>query len=148
MRPVLYVDMDGVLVDVHAQVLKHYGQEGIDNIGTILDGDAEMFRLAEPMPGAVEAFNKLNEKFNVYILSTAPWELPEVWKIKREWVEKHLGDVAYKKLILSNNKGLMIGDYLIDDRTANGASEFVGQHIQFGQPGVEDWNQVLNHLNL
>ena len=103
MKPVLYVDMDGVLVDVKSQVVNHYGKQGLNHIGAILDEDASMFELAEPMPGAVEAFEKLCKKFNVYILSTAPWELPEVWKIKREWVEKYLGKNAYKKLILSNN---------------------------------------------
>ena len=32
--------------------------------------------LMKPMPGAVEAFEALSEAFDVYILSTAPWENP------------------------------------------------------------------------
>ena len=73
----------------------------------------------------------LTEHFDVYILSTAPWNNPSAWSDILLWVQKHLGDIAYKRLILSSNKNLNAGDYLIDDRTANGASDFKGEHIHF-----------------
>ena len=72
--------------------------------------------------------------------------MPESWTHKRMWVSKHLGKHAYKKLILSNHKNLLSGDYLIDDRTANGAGEFSGELIQFGSDKFPDWSSVLNYL--
>ena len=39
-----------------------------------------------------------------------------------------------------------IGDYLIDDRTANGAGEFKGEHIHFKTDRFKDWKDVLNYL--
>ncbi|NCG08090.1 MAG: 2-C-methyl-D-erythritol 4-phosphate cytidylyltransferase, partial [Verrucomicrobia bacterium] len=60
-------------------------------------------------------------RFDSYILSTAPWGNPTAWSDKLEWVKKHLGEVAKKRLILSHNKQLNKGDYLIDDRSRNGA---------------------------
>lgn len=148
MKQTIYIDMDGVLVNVKAAVLKKYGHSGLQDLGKILDEDAEVFAIAEPVDGAVEAFNKLCEKYEVYILSTAPWSNPEVWKIKREWVEQNLGDNAYKRLILTHNKSLLIGSFLIDDRTANGAGEFKGELIQFGTSVFTSWKSVLTYLNV
>ena len=98
------------------------------------------------MAGAVAAFRQLAQKHEVYILSTAPWDNPESWMAKRLWVEKHLGEAAYKKLILSHNKHLNRGDYLIDDRLANGADRFEGEHILFGGDQFPDWKTVLEYL--
>ena len=42
----------------------------------------------------------------------------------------------------------MIGDYLIDDRRFNGASEFQGEWIHFGSEKYPDWKSVLQYLNI
>ena len=47
---------------------------------------------------------------------------------------------------MSHNKNLNIGDYLIDDRTANGAGQFKGEHIHFGTEQFPDWDSVLKYL--
>ena len=66
---------------------------------------------------------------------------------KRLWVRKYLGAPAYKRIITSHHKNLMIGDYLIDDRTAN------GQWIAAGGIGIlhtsaADTIQQLKKLGL
>jgi len=68
-------------------------------------------------------------------------------------VEKHLSEEAHKRLTLTHHKNLVIGDYLIDDRKANGAGEFKGEHIHFGvdyKTGKENpfptWKSVLDYL--
>ena len=45
-----------------------------------------------------------------------------------------------------DNKHLNKGDYLIDDRTANGADRFEGEHIQFGTDKFPNWAVVLDYL--
>ena len=45
---------------------------------------------------------------------------------------KKKGSALYKRLILSHHKNLNQGDYLIDDRTKNGAGKFQGEHVHFG----------------
>lgn len=57
-----------------------------------------------------------------------------------------LGEVAYKRLILSHHKNLNKGDYLIDDRTKNGVDKFEGEHIHFGTEKFLNWNDVTNYL--
>ena len=53
-----------------------------------------------------------------------------------------------KRLILCHHKHLMIGDYLIDDRRFNGASEFQGKWIHFGNEEYPNWKSVLKYLNI
>jgi 5'(3')-deoxyribonucleotidase len=102
----------------------------------------------EPMPGALEAYKELTILFDTYILSTAPWNNPSAWSDKLNWAKKYLGEFAYKRLILTHHKNLNRGDYLVDDRTKNGADQFVGKHIHFGTKDYPDWESVLRHLRL
>ena len=38
------------------------------------------------------------------------------------------------------------GDYLIDDRLANGVNLFKGEHIHFGSDKFPDWESVCSYL--
>ena len=40
----------------------------------------------------------------------------------------------------------MKGNYIIDDREANGILDFEGEHIKFGEGEYIGWDQVLNYL--
>lgn len=144
----LYIDMDNVLVDFpsafpkldRVTFLKHKANKNLDEV----DG---IFSLMQPIPGAIEAVDFLSQHFEVYILSTAPWENPSAWQDKLLWIKKYLPKIAYKRLILSHNKHLNIGDYLIDDRTKNGADKFKGEHIHFNPGPFKDWKQVVEYLS-
>ena len=100
----------------------------------------------KPLEGAIEAFNDLSKLFDVYILSTSPWDNDTAPGDKVRWVKKYLQPNAYKRLILSHHKNLNIGDYLIDDRIKNGAGEFTGEHIHFGTEKFPNWNSVVIYL--
>lgn len=144
-KPILYFDMDNVLVDF---------QTGIDSLSmwerNQYDGKFDecpgIFAQMRPLVGAIAAWTLLNKHFDCYILSTAPWDNPGAWMDKRLWVERYLGADAKKRLILSHNKNLNFGHYLIDDRTANGAGEFMGEHIHFGTDEYPDWGSVVQYL--
>lgn len=58
-----------------------------------------------------------------------------------------MDDVLHKRLILSHQKDLLKGDYLIDDRHKHGANTFEGEWIQFGTDPFRDWEAVLKYLN-
>jgi 5'(3')-deoxyribonucleotidase len=61
------------------------------------------------------------------------------------WIVEHFGELFKKKMAITHLKNMLIGDYLIDDRTKNGAGEFNGTHIHFGNNGI-GWNEVLEIL--
>lgn len=141
----IYFDMDNVLVDFKSGLDKIDEQTKQKYEGH-LDDIPGIFGLMNPMEGAIEAVNKLAEKYDVFILSTAPWENPSAWADKVKWVKKYFNEVFYKRLIISHRKDLCKGDYLIDDRGKNGTSDFEGEWIKFGEGKFPDWKSVVDYL--
>jgi len=141
---IVYVDMDGVVANFVKKWERIYGRK-IDPYH-IPPTPSGFYRDLELLPGAREGVKMLMRKFNVYFLSTAEWDNPSSFTDKRLWIEEKFGDSAYKKLILSPNKSLNIGHYLIDDRTVNGAKDFAGEFIHFGSPRFPNWNEVIKYL--
>jgi len=149
MKKTIYIDMDNVLVNF---------QTGIDclpeNIKQEYEGRLDdvpcIFGLMEPMTGAIDAVKKLNEYFDLFVLSTAPWKNPSAVSDKAIWIQKYFGSepesIFYKKLIISHHKNLNKGDFLIDDRENNGAKDFEGELILFGSERFKDWEKVAEYL--
>lgn len=142
---ILYIDMDNVLVDFKSGI-DAISEEERQQFKDDLDEVPGIFSKMKPVDGAIAAYNELTKHFDVYILSTAPWENPSAWSDKLLWVKKYLGQSAHKRLILSHNKNLNVGDFLVDDRTANGAGEFTGEHIHFLSEQFKDWDDVMSYL--
>lgn len=151
----LYIDMDNVIVDfmsgvnrLEPAVLESH--QKLHGEGKNLDEIEGVFALMDPMPGAIEAVMALAESFDTYILSSSPWLNPSAWSDKLNWIHRHFGhspeSPLYKRVILSHNKHLNSGDFLIDDRPNNGAAEFGGEWVHFGSPGFENWEQVSQYM--
>lgn len=146
MSKIIYVDLDGVMVDLEKHVEARHGKQGLEKIGMLTSVDKGLFLDPPAIEGAIEAIKKLAEKHEVFFLSTAPWSNPQAWMDKRIWVQRNLGKFAHKRLMLSHRKDLLMGDFLIDDRTKNGAGEFKGKHIHFGTEEFPNWAVVLEYL--
>ena len=147
-KKIVYFDMDGVLVNF---------QSGIDQLDLYhkiefkenYDEVPGIFGTMKPNEDMIDLFNAMfsDERYDCYVLSTAPWENPSASSDKVEWIQKYLPK-AYKRLILSHNKHLNVGDYLIDDRTANGAGEFGGELLQYGVTHtIEDLKELFLNNN-
>jgi 5'-nucleotidase len=145
MKKIVYVDMDNVLVDFSTGIAR-LSQEELAMYKDRYDEAPHIFSKMDPMENAIESYIQLCSNYDTYILSTSPWENSTALNDKLEWVKKHLGQYAHKRLILSHNKHLNHGHYLIDDREKNGASEFVGELILFGGKKFPDWKSVMEYL--
>ena len=137
--------MDGVLV--HPTLGSDELSNDIQNkYKGIMYNAPGFFSVLKPMEGAIDSFKYLSEHYDTYILTAAPWDNPTAANDKIEWVKKYLPEVAYKRVIISHNKNLCSGDYLIDDNTRNGVSDFKGEHIHYGTPQFPDWKTIAKYL--
>lgn len=153
-KKILWIDMDGVLANFEKGVelktvdpfIKEFYKSSPDRIPGI-------FRELPPIEGAVEAVYQLYEsgKYDMYIATAAPWGNPESATDKRYWIERNFGRMFRKKMAVTHLKHLLVGDYLIDDRTVNGAGDFGkltgrGEHIHFGVGNFQSWKDVVDYL--
>jgi 5'-nucleotidase len=144
-KKILYIDMDNVLVDFQSGIDQLDLPTRIKYLGRY-DEVPGIFSKMLPFKDAIESFNELSEHFDTYILSTSPWENHSAPSDKLKWVKTYLGNKVRKRLILTHRKDLNIGDFLVDDRTKNGAGEFKGEFIQFGTTRFPDWITVKKYL--
>lgn len=154
-KDILFLDLDGCIADFDKAIKDAHPYIDIDMTNEkwrdLVDHYCEnknqrIFRDLKLIEGAESAVHILDREFNIYFLSTPMYNVPYSYMDKRLWLEEHFGKVAHKKLILSHNKGLCVGKYLIDDRIKNGVENFKGEHIHFGTEKFPDWDAVLTYV--
>ena len=138
MKKIIYVDMDGVISDFDKAA-----KEG----GWTYRPDKHVdFRNLDLIEGAVSSMIKLNQDFDIFIATTPPWDRPEVWGQKREWIAEHFPWLK-KKMILTHRKDLLIGDILIDDTRWRGQPDFKGHWYWFNQHWENrNWKACLDWI--
>jgi 5'-nucleotidase len=186
LKPILLIDMDGVIADyfkgfakkwvelypdrpvlkpeeIHSFYFEDcYPPEWCDDIRKITTAKG-FFENLEPMPGAVSALKRIMEEdeFDVFLCSTPDSHTEDhcCASEKTRWVHKTLGEEWLKKIILTHDKTLIAGDYIIDDKpliTGVNKWPFWSQVLfthQYNKnvPGIRlnswhDWNEVKSRI--
>lgn len=104
------------------------------------------FSELKPIDGAIESVEYLKTLSNeIYFLTAPSYKNPHCYMEKRLWIEQYFGLEACKNLIISRNKGLVIGDYLIDDQQKGRMQEnFTGKLIHLGGERFPSWSEIVN----
>jgi 5'-nucleotidase len=144
---IIYIDLDGVIADFITAIENHplRNQAPYD---IHPDTIPNIFLNLGTIPGAFDAVNTLldDNRFEIYFLSTAPWNNTSAWTDKRIWLENLFGNKINRRLILTHRKDLLKGDVLIDDRPNNGAEHFQGKILEFASTEFPDWGSILKEL--
>lgn len=84
---------------------------------TALIASPGFFCELKPIAGAVEALHEMKELgHSVYLCTSSYFNYSQCVSCKYQWVAAHLGQRWQSKVIISADKTLVKGDFLIDDR--------------------------------
>lgn len=103
----------------------------------------EFFLKLKPIKGAIESVREIIQsgKYDVYILSVPLYTSSHCYLEKVEWIKKHLPELS-KKIILTQDKGLIRADILIDDSLSwKTVWEKNGQEFIHFNPRKDHWSQ-------
>ena len=147
-RKSIAIDMDGVIADVEAQAIIWYERKFGEKIlreSFVGRAEADLFPekglirefvftegffLTLPvMPGAIEAVKKLQDNFEVYIVSAA-MEFPLSLTEKLAWLNKHFPFITWQNIIFCGDKSIINTDCMIDDHIKN-LDYFKGKTLMF-----------------
>jgi 5'(3')-deoxyribonucleotidase len=147
-KPIIYFDMDGTVVNFQSGIDRLSDKDKVEFDGRF-DEHPLIFSLMDPVDGAIEAVETLRHHFDIYVLTTSPWNNPNAASQKLAWIKKYFGDgpdsAFYKRVTMSHHKRLHHGDYLIDDREI-AAAGFAGRHIHFNSGEFTSWHKVVEYL--
>ncbi len=152
--------MDDVLADATGQFINYYEKEfGVRIERSVLNNKNEgegfpdnhstlrefpyrknFFRDMEPNPGSQEVMEKLNRKYEVFIVSAA-MEFPQSLPEKLEWLGQYFPFLNWKQFVFCGSKAVVYGDYMIDDLPHN-LERFNGEKYIFTAPH----NMHINHF--
>ncbi|MBI1770568.1 MAG: 5'(3')-deoxyribonucleotidase [Bacteroidetes bacterium] len=165
----LLVDMDDVLADATGQFLNFYEKEfGVRISREALNHKDELegfpdnhealrsfvfrkdfFRTMAVNENSQEVMRRLNERYEVFIVSSA-MEFPNSLSEKFEWLNEHFPFLHWKQFVFCGHKSVVHGDFMIDDLPHN-LEAFKGEKLLFSAPHnlqfnhfkrVNDWKEV------
>jgi 5'(3')-deoxyribonucleotidase len=169
----LIVDMDDVLADTTGQFINYYERDfGVRVTRDVLNGKEEgegfpdnhsvlrqypyqinFFRNIEVNEGSQEVLEKLNAKYELFIVSAA-MEFPQSLSEKLEWLGEKFPFLSWKQFVFCGSKRVVFGDYMIDDLPRN-LQHFNGEKLLFTAPHnfhitgfqrVNNWMEIGSKL--
>jgi len=146
---IAYFDMDGVLANFSkgAGVEPGY-QKTPDTVYPPAMWELGFYRNLEVMPGAKEAMAILEAHpgLEIHIASKPSTKALSSATEKLEWIEEHFPMFLRGRTHIIQNKGLLLGDYLIDDYLY-WEDLFQGTFIRFDETDpIKSWKNVVNIL--
>lgn len=107
------------------------------------------FRNLPVMDNCVEVMEKLNLRYEVFVVSAA-LEFPNSLNDKLEWLNEHMPFLTWRQVVFCGDKRMIEGDIMIDDHVRN-LVHFKGKPYLYsaahntGENGYErinNWNEI------
>lgn len=116
-KKIVYVDMDGVLCDwkkATDKALMEYPEQKYPQ------AKWGFFLKLEEIEDAISSFRTLQTKYDVWILTRPSFKNVNSFTEKAQWILDHFDFDVLERTIMSGDKSLIKGDYLIDDTSGAG----------------------------
>jgi 5'-nucleotidase len=173
MKKRLLIDMDDVMADTFAQIVKYVNERRGTNwqkeeVNTVemmakfhLDyqpvrnflWEKGFFSDIPLMADAQEVVEKLHQKYELFVVSAAT-EFPLSMTEKLDWLAKHFPYIGWEHTVFCGHKFMIKADYLIDDHEKN-LTNFTGTPLLFTAPHnlavegflrMNSWKDISNYL--
>lgn len=142
------LDMDGVLADTYQQY-QHFEEKnkgrrkdpasltGLSEFEAFPDAPVYLlqegfFRTAPLINNCVEVVRKLNNSYELFIVSSAT-EFPQSLTEKQAWLNEHFPFINWRQMVFCGSKTIVSADIMIDDHFKN-LDYFPGKTYLFTQP--------------
>lgn len=95
-----------------------------------------------------KAYEKLIEHYDVYIVAPSSSNNLQQMHDDAKWVEQFLSAPAWGRLVFTNQRQMLYGDYLITPTaqakpTLQEKSEFMGTQIEWGSDEFKTWEEII-----
>lgn len=174
MKKRLIIDMDDVLADTGAKILRIFNEKNDLHLTKDFFEDKDFYSyvhqshfvsyrndLFEPgffsdlevFADAVEVIRSLSEKYEIFIVSAAT-EFPNSLHEKFQWLSFHFPYISWRNMVFCGDKSIVKGDIMIDDHARN-FEHFEGEKFLFhsmhntqteGYRRVRDWKEIYEIL--
>lgn len=98
----------------------------------------------EPKPSLQKAFEYLIEQYQVYIVVPSPTNDHDSYSKSASWIEKYLSTPAHDRVVYTNQKQLLYGDFYIDMHPVDG---MLSTTIQLGSDEFKTWEEVITYFS-
>ena len=153
-KSIILVDMDNTIVDystsIAIELKKIYPNDNVtsDNWQTlklndihynrkIIQSQPSFFKKMQPIEGSIKALKEMEQLgYTVFIVSSPSVIGNNCHSEKCDWMKQHFGEKWARRLVLTKDKTIVIGNVLIDDKPyITGAIDNpIWKHITFAQP--------------
>lgn len=174
-KPIIYIDLDDTVINTREGIYKLYEfmteqkadraiktKEYADSLPQWENGRVNMmfgmqsdmiYAFCEPMPGALEAIQKLKDKYDIFFVTL---QIPNGVPGKHMWVRHYLAEFESRIIYMSGlnvKKDMFVGHAFIDDSINNIETNNSTYPILYDYYGcypqetrVSSWNAILKKL--
>lgn len=137
---IIWLDMDDTLADFKEDPVFDRGFD------VSLMYEPGFFRNLKPIAGAQVAVRQLLALgYDLHVLTQPVAHSAHSYSEKTEWIGMHFPELI-SKITMTQDKGLMYGDYLIDDNLEKWGTRFKGQfvHFDYSKDHSEEWARIVD----
>lgn len=153
---IVLVDLDGTIADLDASVESRFRQKypektwiprteseydkSIEHETREILNEPFLFENLTPIPYAIESVKEMENCGHHVFFCTSPLRQYDPCVTEKfKWIEKHFGKQSTRRIIITKDKTIVHGNYLIDDRRQTGVNLVpTWIHIVYNQPCNQD----------
>lgn len=119
-------------------------QEGLERPVVFIDFSTLHDAYGKATASMHKAYEYLIEAYNVFVVADAPSNDSAHFAQVQQWVTDFISVPVYNRVVFTNQKQLLYGDYLID---STDSTDFLGTCIRWGSDDFKTWEEIITFFS-